>query len=160
MRKNDQRAGTINRYGTRGLLLVSGLVAMGIATMILFAAETFYAGYGIALHSDADLANELKAPAGTLLLAGLLMLVGAIRPKFTVMSLTAATAVYLSYGLSRCLSMAVDGVPNSELVVAGVFELALGSICSLDLIRHRTNNLKRKLTADRGWLAASEENPA
>ena len=126
-------------FVTRGLLLVSGLLATGIAATILAAPDPFYAGYGIDVSSDVSLANELKAPAGTLLIAGLLMLVGVVKPRYAVTSLAIGSVIYLSYGLSRVLSMAVDGFPHSALVSAAMLELVLGAICLLGLVRLRMN---------------------
>ena len=126
----------ISLYVTRGLLLVSGSIAICIAAMILFAPSVFYAGYGIDIGGNPSLANELKAPAGTLLVSGLLMLAGAFKSGFTILSLATATVVYLSYGLSRTLSMAIDGVPHTGLVGAAVIEVAIGVICWVVLTRH------------------------
>ena len=97
---------------TKGLLLISGLLAAGIAATILFAPDAFYAGYGIDTSANVNLANELKAPAGMLLIAGFLMLAGLVRAKLTVVSLGIASLIYLPYGLSRLLSMLVDGIPT------------------------------------------------
>ena len=90
------------------ILSASALVAVAIAGTILSAPDAFYAGYGIEIGSDVTLVNELKAPAGALLIAGLLMLAGVFRTELVRVSLTTATVVYLSYGLARLLSMAVD----------------------------------------------------
>ena len=126
-------------YMTRGLLLASGLLATAIAATILAAPDSFYAGYGFDVGSNASLVNELKAPAGTLLVAGLLMLVGVARPGHAVMSLAVAAVIYLSYGLSRLLSIAVDGFPHNALVNAALLELAVGVVCLLGLVRLRMN---------------------
>ena len=147
MKQNDERTSVFSAYGTRGLLLASGLIAAGIAATILFAPNAFYSAYGIEIGSNVSLANELKAPAGALLLAGLLMLAGVFRSEFTVPSLATATAMYLSYGLSRLLSMAIDGVPHGGLVSAAVLEIAIGAICFVDLARYRKTNVVRRSTA-------------
>lgn len=86
MTKNDERVSLFSSYATRGLLLASGLIAAGIAAMILFAPNAFYGGYGIEIGANVNLANELKAPAGLLLLAGLLMLAGVFRSEFVIPS--------------------------------------------------------------------------
>jgi len=117
------------------VLLLSGLIAIGIAGAILFAPEAFYATYGIELGNDASLVNELKAPSGVLLVTGLLMLAGVFRSEFTFVSTVTASAIYLSYGLSRLLSMAIDGMPNGALVGAASFELVIGTFCLLALLR-------------------------
>lgn len=126
-----------SKYLTRGLLLASGLLATGIAATILVAPDPFYASYDIDVSSNASLANELKAPAGMLLVAGLLMLAGVAKSEHTVTSLAVGSVIYLSYGLSRLLSIAVDGIPHSALVSAAMLELALGTVCLFGLVHLR-----------------------
>lgn len=124
----------------RLVLFGSGLVAVAIAVTILFAPAAFYAGYGIDITGDATLANELKAPAGTLLVAGLVMFAGAFRWDFAAVSLTTAAVVYLSYGLARVTSIAIDGLPHSGMVNAAGVELVIGAICLLTLLQVRQIN--------------------
>ena len=119
------------------VLLLSGLVAGGIAVTIFSTPDAFYATYGIELAGNTNLTNELKAPAGVLFVAALLMLAGVFRARLTSVSLIAATVIYLPYGLSRSLSIAVDGVPSGGLVGAAIFEIAIGVVCLLVLINGR-----------------------
>lgn len=127
-------------FATRLVLLPSALIAIAIAATILLAPEAFYAGCGIEIGGDATLANELKAPAGALLVAGLLMLAGVFRTRFAIISLTTATVVYLSYGLSRLLSIAVDGLPHSGMISAAGIELVVGAVCLAALLSARRMN--------------------
>jgi len=122
----------------RLILLASGLIAVGIAGTILFAPGAFYSGYGIELEGNVSLANELKAPVGLLLAAGLVMVAGVFREEHVCTALVTATVIYLSYGLSRLLSIAMDGVPHGGLVTAAILELAIGGACLLALLRLRT----------------------
>ena len=138
--KIDIRKVLNGRRMVKLILLSSALVAVSIAGTILFAPEAFYAGYGIDIGADATLMNELKAPAGALLIAGLLMFAGVFRTEFVGVSLTIASVVYLSYGLSRLLSMAIDGFPHSGLVSAAAIELGIGAVCLLALMRVRRIN--------------------
>lgn len=124
----------VSLYVTRGLLLASGLLATAIAATILFAPDAFYSGYGIEIGTNVSLANEMKAPMGMLFLAGVFILVGAFRAEFAVPSLTVATITFLSFGLSRVVSMAIDGMPDSGLVGAAVLEIAIGVMCFVDLM--------------------------
>ena len=124
-----------NAFATRAVLGVSGLVAIAIAATILVAPDLFYAGYGIEVGGNATLANELKAPAGALLAAGLLMLAGVVRSSLAVISLVTATVVYLSYGLARVASIAMDGLPHSGMISAAGIEIFIGAVCLLTL-RH------------------------
>lgn len=117
----------------RLLLLISGMVAIGIAVAILFAPSVFYAAYGIEFAGDISMTNEMKAPAGVLLVAGLVMLAGVVRTQSMSTSLVAATAIYLPYGMARLISMAIDGLPHGGLVSAALFEIAIGAVCLLTL---------------------------
>ena len=139
---------SIGLYITRGLLLVSGSIATCIAVMVFFAPNAFYAGYGIDIGANVSLVNELKAPAGALLLAGLLMMAGIFKSELTTPSLAMVTVVYLSYGLSRILSMTIDGVPHSGLVSAAVLEVTIGAICFVDLMRHRKTAAAPRIAAE------------
>ena len=94
-------------------------------------------GYGIEVGGNATLANELKAPAGALLLAGLLMFAGVIRLRYAVVSLATAAAVYSSYGLGRVISIAVDGLPHIGMIIAAGIEIAIGAVCLLTLLQVR-----------------------
>ena len=115
------------------ILLISGTIAIGIAVTILFAPSGFYAAYGIELGGNVSLTNELKAPAGVLFVAGLLMLAGVFRRQLMITSLVAATAIYLPYGLARLVSIGIDGMPDSGLVSAAIFEIVIGVVCLLVL---------------------------
>lgn len=120
---------------TRRLVLVfSGLLAIGIASTILVSPSTFYAAYGIELASNVSLINELKAPAGVLFFAGLVMLVGAFLMKLSFAALVTGATIYLAYGSSRLLSIAVDGVPHSALVTAAGLEIIIGAVCVFVLL--------------------------
>ena len=138
--KIDKRKVLYGPYLVKLTLLASGLVAAGIATTILLAPDVFYAGYGIEVSGNATLVNELKAPAGVLLVAGLLMLAGVFRAEFVKVSLTTAAVVYLSYGLARVLSIAMDGLPDSGLVSAAGIEIGIGAACLLALLRIREDH--------------------
>ena len=121
----------------RLVLSLSGLVAAGIAVMILLAPDAFYASYGIELSSNATLANEVKAPAGALFFAGLIMFAGVFHSGFTLISLATAAGVYLSYGLGRVASFVIDGLPHSGMVAATGIELIVGTVCLLALLYAR-----------------------
>jgi hypothetical protein len=160
MTRNDNKASAHSLYGTKALLLASGLIAAGIAAMILVAPNAFYQGYGIEISANVSLANELKAPAGALLMAGILMMVGAFKAGFTIPSLAIAAAVYLSYGLSRILSMAIDGAPHSGLVSAAAIEVVIGAVCFADLMRHKKTDISRRIAAQDSWQPGTDEGTA
>lgn len=127
-------------YMTKSLLLASGLLAAGISTTILFVPHLFYSDYGFDITSNVSLANEMKAPMGILLAAGLFMLAGVFRSRIAGPALAVAALIYLSYGLSRLVSIAIDGVPHSGLVVAAVIELVIGALCLTEWLPRRNAN--------------------
>ncbi len=116
------------------LLVVAGLVAMAIGGSILTIPEAFYASSGITLAQDAGLMSEIRAPGGALFGSGILMLLGVFVQSFLIASLSIAATVYLSYGASRLLSMTIDGLPGSSLIVASGVELAIGALCLYALL--------------------------
>jgi|GEM_PF-948663 len=155
MTNNTKNVPSLNSFLTRVLLLISGLIAVGIASTIFFAPDAFYANYAIDIGTDVSLANELKAPAGMLLVGGLLILTGVVRKELTATSLGAASLIYLSYGLSRLFSMATDGFPNTGLVSAAILELTIGTICLLVRMRHRKLYCASRDGAQGAWNAVN-----
>ena len=123
------------------VLAVSGLIAIGFGGAILFAPEAFYATYGIHLTNDASHLNEIRASGGGLLGIGLVIASGAIWSQLSFASAITSGVVYMSYGLSRLVSIVLDGSPDSGLVTAAAFELAIGAISLFALFR--SQNLVR-----------------
>ena len=120
------------------LLLVAGALLILISTFILASPADFYASNNIELGANVSLLNELKAPAGLLLAAGLFM-IGAVFVRGQAdTALWLAALIYLSYAGSRFVSMAFDGVPAAGLVQAAALEGIVGMACLAVLVMHRT----------------------
>lgn len=111
------------------LLLVAGAMLILIGTLIIASPVDFYASNGIELGTAPSLLNELKAPAGLLLAAGLFMIAAIFVRKQTDTALWLAALIYLSYAGSRFVSMALDGVPAAGLVQAAALEGVVGLAC-------------------------------
>tara|TARA_R110001599_G_scaffold201621_2_gene398374 strand:- start:22 stop:456 length:435 start_codon:yes stop_codon:yes gene_type:complete len=116
------------------ILSISGLTAVGIGAAILIVPMAFHSTNGIALGDDSSLLSEIRAPGGALLTMGVFMLAGLLRERLVRFSLGVGAAVFLSYGLSRCLAIALDGWPASGLVAAAAFELLIGALCVFGLV--------------------------
>ncbi|MEV0756149.1 DUF4345 domain-containing protein [Streptosporangium sp. NPDC050280] len=121
----------------RLVLLVSGAVMIGIGAAVLFAPAAFHGTNGIELGSDAGLLSEIRAAGGALLAAGALIALGAFVARLAFTATLAGAGIYLSYGLSRLLSITLDGIPASGLVLATALELAIGLACVFVLVRYR-----------------------
>jgi hypothetical protein len=65
------------------------------------------------------------------------MFAGALRLRYAVISLATAAAVYLSYGLGRVVSVALDGIPHSGMISAAAIEIGIGAVCFVALLRAR-----------------------
>ena len=124
------------------ILSVSGLTAVGIGTAILTIPIAFYATSGIELGGDASLLNEIRAPGGALLIMGFFILAGLIRARLAGVSLWIGAAIFMSYGLSRGLSIALDGLPDTALVMAAAVEIAIGALCLLSVLQRNRDEAR------------------
>lgn len=119
----------------KATLIISGLIGLYIGVEILFSPVSFYATSGIDLGSNISLLNEIRAPGGALLLSSVLIIMGAFVPRLTFTSITLSTLLYLSYGLSRVLSMLVDGRPAEILIYVSIVEIVIGLVCAFMLAK-------------------------
>jgi hypothetical protein len=131
-----------NSNVVKTVLIFSGLISFGIGGTIVFNPVAFYATYGIELAGNISLFNEIRAPGGALLASGILIMLGAFVDKLTFTSVVVSTLIYLSYGLSRILSIAIDGMPAEGLVQAAVLEIVIGLVCVFVLVKYRENQKK------------------
>lgn len=120
------------------LLLVSGAPLLLVGTSIIISPTDFYAANNIQLGANASLLNELKAPAGLLVAAGMFMIIAIFVRSKSKVALRLASLIYLSYAATRCLSMVIDGVPASGLIMATALEATIGLTCLLVLLVSRT----------------------
>ena len=127
------------------LLMLSGLLAMGIGLALVIAPSAIHASD---LGTDANLLSEIRAPGGALAGLGLLMLTGAFVSSLTTTSTLLVATVYLSYGLARVVSLALDGTPGNGLLVATGLELFLG-LAALGLLAR--SKAKRRSKCQRAY---------
>ncbi|MBL4647897.1 MAG: DUF4345 domain-containing protein [Gammaproteobacteria bacterium] len=121
----------------KAILFVSGVIIIGIGAAILFTPVAFYAKDGIELGGNISLLNEIRASAGGLLAMGIWVMLGIFVRKLTFTSTLISIVIYLSYGLSRVLSMIIDGMPTGELVGAAAIEIIIGLVCVFALLKYR-----------------------
>lgn len=112
----------------RASLVVSGLILLGVGSLLLFAPALMHASNGVELGSDPNLLSEVRAPGGALLALGALIVAGAFLPRITYAATLVAALVYGAYGLSRLVSMAIDGMPGPGLVITAGLEIAIGAV--------------------------------
>lgn len=123
----------------RILLSVSGVILLLVGAATLFHPYAFFAAEGIMLRSDPNLLSEIRAPGGLLIGCAIAVLLGAFRQTITSTPLMLAAIVYGSFGLSRLLSIVLDGIPSSSLIGAAAVELVIGGLCVISLLRLKTS---------------------
>lgn len=114
---------------TKITLTLSGSIATGVGVGVLFMPHAFHASAGVVLGDDVNLLNEMRSSGGMVLASGLFILLGAIRAKMAFFALIVSTTLYLSYGLSRVVSLFADGMPGSSLLQILALELFIGTLC-------------------------------
>ncbi|UYQ74011.1 DUF4345 domain-containing protein [Pelagibacterium flavum] len=119
-------------------LLAAGAVALLIGLGMVALPDPFYAGYGIDPAASTDLANELRSPGLWFVLVGATMGLGPFRPGLGRIALGIAAAFYLSYAAARGVSLVLDGLPGSGMLLAMMSELLLGTIGALLVWRRRS----------------------
>lgn len=119
------------------ILFLAGALLILVAMIILGSPNDFYAANSIKLGTNASLLNELKAPAGFLLAAGLFILSAVFVRRRADTATLLAMMIYLSYAASRFASMMFDGVPATGLVQAAALEAVVGLACLVVLMLRR-----------------------
>ena len=119
---------------TQAFLFLSGFLLLVIGLGILLVPADFHAANGIAFGDDASLLSEIRAPGGLLTACSLVILVGVFRPLRRSISLQVTVFVYGTFGISRLLGMALDGMPSGGIVAATMIELAVAAIGLFTLV--------------------------
>ena len=124
-------------FSTKFMLFLAGAIAAGIGLAGLVWPVAFHASSGIVLGDNPSLMSEVRAPAAMLLAAGGFILASVAVARWRPAAIRVSAAVYLTYGLARLYSLAVDGAPDSILLMAAAAELVIGGICGWMILRSR-----------------------
>jgi hypothetical protein len=119
------------------VLLIAGVIGMGIGGAQLFMPVAFEASAGISLGENISLLSEIRAAGGALLVAGIIMLSGVFNSRLSPISIMLSSLFYLTYGLSRMLSMMMDGIPSESLIIAAITEIVIGLMSTFVLLQLR-----------------------
>lgn len=115
---------------TRIFLALSGLIGLIIGIAVLFLPHALFASNHVMLGADPNLLSEIRAPGGFLLMAGATIIYGAIKARLLRMALFLVAAVFGTYGLSRVVSLVVDGAPSSTLMSALALEIVICGVAT------------------------------
>jgi hypothetical protein len=146
VRSDNQKENIMkNSKVLKTILFISGLIGIGVGGAILFMPITFFATSGIDLSGNVSLLNEIRPSGGALLASGMLILLGVFVAKLTFTSLVLSILLYLSYGISRILSITIDGIPAGILVMVAGLEIVIGLVCVFALIKYREKLVPKKV---------------
>ena len=97
--------------------------------------DAFFASNAVNLGTDPNLLSEVRAPGGLLLDSGIVMICGAIMKSLLRAALLTGVVVFSMYGVSRLVSILLDGMPSSSLIGALMIELIVGGIAAFLITR-------------------------
>lgn len=107
-------------------LFLFGIIATGIGGALLFFPVSFEASAGIVLDKNISLLSEIRAYGGMIVSGGIIVLLGGFFEKLLRLSSGVSSLFYLSLGLSRIVSLFIDGIPSEALVIACIAEIIIG----------------------------------
>jgi hypothetical protein len=109
-------------------LSLSGLLLLFVGAMRLSnPIKTYLKNSGIKIENEVNLLNEVRGISSVQLFGGIIILLGIIIAKLTIISFAVATLIFLGFAIGRLLSIAIDGKPNKLIIQGLIFELVLGS---------------------------------
>ena len=118
----------MSRILTRLTLAGSGTLLGLIGSALLVAPRSFLEMSHVFIDTNPGLISELTAPSVLLIMAGSIMVLGAVKSHFAQPALLTGAVVFGSYGLSRLISMALHGLPSPSLIAAMVLELVIAAL--------------------------------
>lgn len=127
----------------RTILLLAGLPGVWVGLSLLLTPVSFQAGNGIDLAGDVNLLSETRSAGGALAVIGAMIMSGVVVAELAWFSTLLTIAVYLAYGLSRMLSISVDGIPHDALLYAAAAELAIGLMGVFAWMKYRAKPTAR-----------------
>ncbi len=121
----------------KAVLIISGLIMVGIGAAKLIAPVAFLGTNGIELGGQINLLSEIRAAGGAVLASGIVVISGVFVTKLTFTSTIISALMFLSYGIARILSMAIDGMPAKEVLAATAIEVIIGLSAFFALLKYR-----------------------
>jgi len=114
-------------------LIIAGLIGLSVGVGLAFFPDATHAQYGIFISGNVSQLSETRATGMSISIISIIILIGAFMVRLRYTALVLSTVVFLSYGIGRLFSLAIDGIPSQGLLVAMVIELLIGVIAFLVL---------------------------
>lgn len=111
----------------KAMLIISGVLLLLIGGAYLFTPIEFYSSANETdISGQINLLSEIRASGGGLFLGGVLVLLGAFKPKLTYTSTIISIMIWMGYGLARIVAISADGMPNEGLFTVMFIEIIIG----------------------------------
>lgn len=104
----------------------------------------FYAFSGLELLDEPGLLSEVRAAGAVIMISGLVVGLGALRPAWSRTAVPLATVVFLALGLGRLLGILLDGSPGAEALQGMVIELVFGFLALVAFFKYRDGGLAQR----------------
>ena len=131
-----------NSKALKAYLFISGLIAIAIGASTLFTPVDFLGRIGpsgIDLGGQINLLSSIRAAGAAYLASGIVIILGVFVAKLTFTSTVIATLMFLSYGIARIFSRAIDGMPADAVTAATVLEMTIGLAGVFFLLKYQEN---------------------
>lgn len=126
--------------GLRAILAVSALILVIFGGWRLLDPSGFYAFSGLELSDDAGLLSEVRGAGGIIMVSGFVVGLGAFQHAWSRFSVVLSAIVFLSLGLGRLLSIALDGFPGGGVIQGMAIELVFGGLALFAFFRYRNKD--------------------
>jgi hypothetical protein len=121
----------MSRALIRVFLGVSGALLLVTGLAVLFDPLSLLGIEVSALSGIASLLSELRSPGLLLIICAGVSFAGAFRPRYAATALVLSALLYGSFGVSRLVSLVIDGTPSTSILAAMAIELIAGLLAVL-----------------------------
>ncbi len=109
-------------------LSLSGLLLLTIGILrISNPIKNYEKNSGIKLENEVNLLNEMSGVSSVMMFGGIIILLGTIMPKLTMVSFIVAILILLGFAVGRLISIGINGKPNKMIIQGLAFELVFGA---------------------------------
>lgn len=126
------------------ILIVLGLTLVVFGGWRLLDPVGFYTFSGLTLSDHAGVLSEVRGAGGIIMVAGLVVGLGAFRRAWSRTSIVLAAAVFLSLVLGRLTGIALDGPPGAGVIQGMVVELILGGLALFAFFKYESGAVGSK----------------
>lgn len=113
----------------KSYLFVAGLVMLLVGIYIAITTMEYMAAISPTNDmTSINLLSDLRGMGGVLLVLGTYVFISTFYAAWQWPALIIATAIYASFGIFRSLSLALDGMPETEIMIAYLIEVVMAML--------------------------------